>query len=79
MALQDETVIKEWEDRMERAATTASSLEAKHDSGGKERDFWKITPLFQAMMVQALEEVGEGLAVPTDSRHTTTQPSTSRP
>ncbi|GJU28168.1 hypothetical protein Tco_1166789 [Tanacetum coccineum] len=35
--------------------------------------------LFQAMMVQALEEVGEGLAVPTDSRHTTTQPSTSRP
>ncbi|GKF17753.1 hypothetical protein Tco_0062671, partial [Tanacetum coccineum] len=24
----DETVIKEWEDRMERAATTASSLEA---------------------------------------------------
>ncbi|GJT95104.1 putative ribonuclease H-like domain-containing protein [Tanacetum coccineum] len=29
----DETVIKEWEDRMERATTTASSLEAKHDSG----------------------------------------------
>ncbi|GJW91425.1 putative ribonuclease H-like domain-containing protein [Tanacetum coccineum] len=28
----DETVIKEWEDRMERAATTASSLEAKQDS-----------------------------------------------
>ncbi|GJW75849.1 hypothetical protein Tco_0135219 [Tanacetum coccineum] len=28
---------------------------------------------------QALEEVGEGLAVPTDSHHTTTQPSTSRP
>ncbi|GJX94702.1 hypothetical protein Tco_0349288 [Tanacetum coccineum] len=25
----DETVIKEWEDRMERAATTASSLEAE--------------------------------------------------
>ncbi|GKE23649.1 hypothetical protein Tco_1435161 [Tanacetum coccineum] len=25
----DETVYKEWEDRMERAATTASSLEAK--------------------------------------------------
>ncbi|GJX25379.1 putative ribonuclease H-like domain-containing protein [Tanacetum coccineum] len=31
----DETVIKEWEDRMERAATTASSLEAEHDSGAK--------------------------------------------
>ncbi|GJV65574.1 uncharacterized mitochondrial protein-like protein [Tanacetum coccineum] len=27
-----ETVIKEWEDRMERAATTASSLEVEHDS-----------------------------------------------
>ncbi|GKD02007.1 putative reverse transcriptase domain-containing protein [Tanacetum coccineum] len=29
----DETVIKEWEDRMERAATTASSLEAEQDNG----------------------------------------------
>ncbi|GKE54602.1 hypothetical protein Tco_1489758, partial [Tanacetum coccineum] len=29
----DETVYKEWEDRMERAATTASSLEAEEDSG----------------------------------------------
>ncbi|GJT86542.1 ribonuclease H-like domain, reverse transcriptase, RNA-dependent DNA polymerase [Tanacetum coccineum] len=29
----DETVSKEWEDRMERAATTASSLEAEQDSG----------------------------------------------
>ncbi|GJT88354.1 putative reverse transcriptase, RNA-dependent DNA polymerase [Tanacetum coccineum] len=28
----NETVIKEWEDRMERATTTASSLEAEHDS-----------------------------------------------
>ncbi|GKD81094.1 hypothetical protein Tco_1347933, partial [Tanacetum coccineum] len=28
----DETVIKEWEDRMKRAATTASSLEAEQDS-----------------------------------------------
>ncbi|GJR87616.1 putative ribonuclease H-like domain-containing protein, partial [Tanacetum coccineum] len=28
-----ETVYKEWEDRMERAATTASSLEAEQDSG----------------------------------------------
>ncbi|GJZ84748.1 putative ribonuclease H-like domain-containing protein [Tanacetum coccineum] len=28
-----ETVIKEWEDRMERAATTASSLEAEQDNG----------------------------------------------
>ncbi|GKB47749.1 ribonuclease H-like domain-containing protein [Tanacetum coccineum] len=29
----DKTVIKEWEDRMERAATTASSLEVEQDSG----------------------------------------------
>ncbi|GJS52271.1 putative ribonuclease H-like domain-containing protein [Tanacetum coccineum] len=29
----DETVYKEWEDRMERAATIASSLEAEQDSG----------------------------------------------
>ncbi|GJU53865.1 ribonuclease H-like domain, reverse transcriptase, RNA-dependent DNA polymerase [Tanacetum coccineum] len=29
----DETVIKEWEDRIERAATIASSLEAEQDSG----------------------------------------------
>ncbi|GKA43675.1 hypothetical protein Tco_0736399 [Tanacetum coccineum] len=29
----DETVYKEWEDRMERAATTASSLDVKQDSG----------------------------------------------
>ncbi|GJV36105.1 putative ribonuclease H-like domain-containing protein [Tanacetum coccineum] len=28
----DETIYKEWEDRMERAATTASSLEAEQDS-----------------------------------------------
>ncbi|GKF33659.1 hypothetical protein Tco_0106859, partial [Tanacetum coccineum] len=27
-----ETVYKEWEDRMERAATTAASLEVEHDS-----------------------------------------------
>ncbi|GKF80565.1 hypothetical protein Tco_0239167, partial [Tanacetum coccineum] len=32
-----ENVIKEWEDRMERAATTASSLEAEHDSGNINR------------------------------------------
>ncbi|GJZ82916.1 putative ribonuclease H-like domain-containing protein, partial [Tanacetum coccineum] len=31
----DETVYKEWEDRMERAATTASSLDAKQDSEGE--------------------------------------------
>ncbi|GJY01337.1 hypothetical protein Tco_0359489 [Tanacetum coccineum] len=29
----DETIYKEWEDRMKRAATTASSLEAEWDSG----------------------------------------------
>ncbi|GKC36412.1 putative ribonuclease H-like domain-containing protein [Tanacetum coccineum] len=33
----DETVYKEWEDRMEKAAITASSLEAEHDSGNINR------------------------------------------
>ncbi|GKB92969.1 putative ribonuclease H-like domain-containing protein [Tanacetum coccineum] len=33
----DETVYKEWEDRMERAATTACSLEAEQDSGNINR------------------------------------------
>ncbi|GJW57568.1 hypothetical protein Tco_0104299, partial [Tanacetum coccineum] len=33
----DETVIKEWEDKMERVATTASSLEAEQDSGNINR------------------------------------------
>ncbi|GJT95648.1 hypothetical protein Tco_1091166 [Tanacetum coccineum] len=32
-----ETVYKEWEDRMERAATTASSLDAEQDSGNINR------------------------------------------
>ncbi|GJX59731.1 putative ribonuclease H-like domain-containing protein [Tanacetum coccineum] len=33
----DETVYKEWKDRMERAATTASSLEVEQDSGNINR------------------------------------------
>ncbi|GJR63929.1 hypothetical protein Tco_0009994 [Tanacetum coccineum] len=33
----DETTIKEFEDRMERATTTASSLEAEQDSGNINR------------------------------------------
>ncbi|GKD20188.1 putative ribonuclease H-like domain-containing protein, partial [Tanacetum coccineum] len=33
LLVSDETVIKEWEDRMERATTTTSSLEAEQDSG----------------------------------------------
>ncbi|GKF54771.1 hypothetical protein Tco_0165111, partial [Tanacetum coccineum] len=32
-----ETVYKEWEDRMKRATTTASSLEAEQDSGNINR------------------------------------------
>nr|GEY04119.1 hypothetical protein [Tanacetum cinerariifolium] len=40
-----------------------------------------ITPLFETMMVQAPEEVGEGSKVPTDTHHTpiVTQPSSSQP
>ncbi|GJS57551.1 hypothetical protein Tco_0652335, partial [Tanacetum coccineum] len=37
LMLADETVIKEQEDRMERATTTASSLEAEQDSGNINR------------------------------------------
>ncbi|GKA50536.1 putative ribonuclease H-like domain-containing protein [Tanacetum coccineum] len=33
----DETIYKEWEDKMERATTTASSLEVKQDSGNINR------------------------------------------
>ncbi|GKE26796.1 hypothetical protein Tco_1442180 [Tanacetum coccineum] len=33
----DETVIKEWEDRMEKAATTTSSLAVEQDSGSSPR------------------------------------------
>ncbi|GKA44152.1 hypothetical protein Tco_0736876 [Tanacetum coccineum] len=145
----DETVIKEWEDRMERAATTASSLEAKQDSvlvyaarhslaairhklmlpgiisycwfwatakaktvngeryiqslvdkkkviiteksvrsdlmledaEGTKCFSGRITPLFQTMMVQAPEDMGEDSAAPTDSYSTPiiTQPSSSKP
>ncbi|GKC09440.1 uncharacterized mitochondrial protein-like protein [Tanacetum coccineum] len=41
----------------------------------------KETPLFQTMMAQDQEEVGEGLEMPTDPHHTPTiiQPSTSQP
>ncbi|GKC80295.1 hypothetical protein Tco_1131069 [Tanacetum coccineum] len=40
-----------------------------------------VTPLFPTMMVQAHEEMGKGLANPTDPHHTPTiiQPSTSQP
>ncbi|GJT93644.1 hypothetical protein Tco_1082489 [Tanacetum coccineum] len=39
----------------------------------------RVTPLFQTIMVQAPEELGEGLEIPTDPQHTATiiQPSTS--
>ncbi|GJW68187.1 hypothetical protein Tco_0122611 [Tanacetum coccineum] len=41
----------------------------------------KVTPLFQTMMVQALEDMGEDSAAPTDSHSTPiiTQPSSSKP
>ncbi|GKC54104.1 hypothetical protein Tco_1076849 [Tanacetum coccineum] len=42
----DETVYKEWEDRMERAATTVSSLETERDSGNINRTLMlKASPL----------------------------------
>ncbi|GJW67839.1 hypothetical protein Tco_0122263 [Tanacetum coccineum] len=41
----------------------------------------RVTPLFQTMMVQAHEEMGEGSEMPTDPHHTPiiTQPSSSQP
>ncbi|GJW98294.1 hypothetical protein Tco_0180102 [Tanacetum coccineum] len=41
----------------------------------------RVTPLFETMMVQAHEELGKGLEIPTDPQHTPTiiQPSTSHP
>ncbi|GJW75278.1 putative ribonuclease H-like domain-containing protein [Tanacetum coccineum] len=137
----DENVIKEWEDKMERAATTASSLEAytmasaiiclatnknfnfskyifdnmvknleggvkflmyprfvqvfldKQDEGmSRHKGIYvipshtkkvfanmkrpgngfsgKVTPLFETMMVQATEDIGEDSADPTDSHST---------
>ncbi|GJU42142.1 uncharacterized mitochondrial protein-like protein [Tanacetum coccineum] len=41
----------------------------------------RVTPLFQTMMVQAHEEIGEGSKIPTDPYHRPiiTQPSSSRP
>ncbi|GJT37597.1 hypothetical protein Tco_0937462 [Tanacetum coccineum] len=41
----------------------------------------RVTPLFQTIMVQAPEELGEGSEIPTDPQHTPTiiQPSTSQP
>ncbi|GJW89477.1 hypothetical protein Tco_0164817 [Tanacetum coccineum] len=41
----------------------------------------RVTPLFQTMMVQAHEEIGEGLKIPTDPHHTPiiNQPSSSQP
>ncbi|GJU89502.1 hypothetical protein Tco_1301925 [Tanacetum coccineum] len=41
----------------------------------------RVTPLFQTMMVQAHEEIGEGVKIPTDPHHTPiiTQPSSSQP
>nr|GEV95963.1 ribonuclease H-like domain-containing protein [Tanacetum cinerariifolium] len=45
------------------------------------KSFSGITPLFATMMVQALEDIGEGLEVPTDTHYTpiVTQPSASQP
>ncbi|GKD08090.1 hypothetical protein Tco_1187775 [Tanacetum coccineum] len=42
----DETIYKEWEDRMERVATTASSLEAEQDSGNINRTMATLNESF---------------------------------
>ncbi|GJR05254.1 hypothetical protein Tco_0528238 [Tanacetum coccineum] len=54
--------------------STETSREGKGFSG-------RVTPLFQTMMVQAPEELGEGSEIPPDPQHTPTinQPSSSQP
>nr|GEV15881.1 hypothetical protein [Tanacetum cinerariifolium] len=42
-SITDETIYKEWEDRIERATTTASSLEAEQDSGNINRTQYMAT------------------------------------
>ncbi|GJV11210.1 hypothetical protein Tco_1352751 [Tanacetum coccineum] len=146
LMLANETVYKEWEDIMERAVTTASSLEAEEDSVNGERQIqalvdkkkviisetsiksdlmlddadgtdclptanifaemeriglhhginlvalWhlkrpgkgfsgRVTPLFPTMMIQALEDMGEDSAAPSDSHSTNiiSQSSSSKP
>ncbi|GJU14642.1 putative ribonuclease H-like domain-containing protein [Tanacetum coccineum] len=73
----DETVYKEWEDRMERAATTAFSLEAKQDSGSGPR----VNTLGSGEDSMKLKELmGEGSTVPVESHHTPSgAPTTSQP
>nr|GEU86101.1 hypothetical protein [Tanacetum cinerariifolium] len=56
----DETLYKEWKDRMERAATTASSLEAEQDSGNINRTQSMVTlnePLPQGTSTAKVKKV----------------------
>ncbi|GJT73969.1 RNA-directed DNA polymerase, eukaryota, reverse transcriptase zinc-binding domain protein [Tanacetum coccineum] len=48
----DKTVYKEWEDRMERAATTASSLEAEQDSGSGPRYALTESPTIYVSLIE---------------------------
>ncbi|GKA37366.1 putative ribonuclease H-like domain-containing protein [Tanacetum coccineum] len=72
----DETVHKELGDRMERAATTASSLEAEHDSGTSENGEMEITDTIDGVKDQQSQV--ESHHTPT-SAPSTSQPSTSPP
>ncbi|GKF20252.1 hypothetical protein Tco_0068890, partial [Tanacetum coccineum] len=47
-----ETVYKEWEDRMERAATTASGLEAEQDNGNINRT-QSMATLNESFLIQS--------------------------
>nr|GEU50298.1 hypothetical protein [Tanacetum cinerariifolium] len=81
----DETIYKEWEDRMKRAATTTSSLEAEQDSAKVEKvngqeEMHTLVDKKKTMMVNAHEKVGKGSGLHIDSHHTptNTQPSSSK-
>ncbi|GJX36276.1 putative ribonuclease H-like domain-containing protein [Tanacetum coccineum] len=70
-----ETVSKEWDDRMERAATTASSLEADQDSGNINR-----TQSMATLNEPSPSGTSSGSTHPVETYHTPTgAPSTSQP
>ncbi|GJW23484.1 hypothetical protein Tco_0034106 [Tanacetum coccineum] len=67
----DETVTKEREDRMERAATTASSLEAEQD-GDMDEVFKDVEGDAEQVISAAVDEVPTGDAVNTDGTEVNT-------
>ncbi|GJU19754.1 putative ribonuclease H-like domain-containing protein [Tanacetum coccineum] len=80
----DETVYKEWEDKMERAVTTASSLEVEFEAASKQSNdppISRVNTLGSREDSMKLKELmGEGSTVPVESHQTPSRaPTTSQP